>query len=152
MQNQPGRRVTDSDLLGQLHSRDTLLVVAHAVDRPKPTAQRSPRLVKDSPSGNRALVSALGTFMHLACSHVAAARPAATRAFETLWPALPTQLLPALLLVAKPRPELPHRHHLPTRFAAGLLHTYNISPFIRRCKIDIHLSEMLRRQTGPRDC
>jgi len=40
VQHQPGGGVTDADFLGQLHRRDALLVVAHAIDRPKPTAER----------------------------------------------------------------------------------------------------------------
>jgi hypothetical protein len=52
--------------------------------------------------------------MHLPLGHVPAARAAAARAGETLWPALTAQLLAALPLVSKRCPELLHRHHLAT--------------------------------------
>src|SRR5208282_3757665 len=111
MQHQPGSWITDADLFGQLHRRDALLVVAHAVNRPEPTAQRSPRLVKDGPRRHRALVSTQPTLMHLARCHVPATRPSTARTRESPRPALPVQLFAALLFVAKPCPELTHRHH-----------------------------------------
>src|SRR5664279_2606919 len=111
VQHQPRGGVTDADFLGQLHRRDALLVVAHAIDRPKPTAERGPRLVKDGPGCHRALVGAKRTLVHLACCHVPATRTTTTRALKPFGPPLPAQLLATLLLVSKRCTELLHRHH-----------------------------------------
>src|SRR5664280_1977297 len=111
VQHQPRGGVTDADFLGQLHRRDALLVVAHAIDRPKPTAERGPRLVKDGPGCHRALIGAKRTLVHLACCHVPATRTTTTRALKPFGPPLPAQLLATLLLVSKRCTELLHRHH-----------------------------------------
>src|SRR5664279_2233593 len=63
--------------------------------------------------------------MHLTRRHVAAAWSTTTRTHEALRPALPAQLLPTLLLVAELCPQLLHRQHLSSRFAARLLHGNN---------------------------
>jgi hypothetical protein len=55
---------------------------------------------------------------------------------------LACQLIPALLLVAKQCPELPHRHHLLALLARSHRHPSILSPFIRLSKIDIHLPKM----------
>src|SRR5882724_839135 len=93
VQHQPGGRIADPNFLGQLHCRDALLVVAHAVDRPEPTRQRRPRLVKNRPRRHRTLIAACRAFMHLPNRHVSTARTAAawTRKSCTvsIWPRFP---------------------------------------------------------------
>jgi hypothetical protein len=54
--------------------------------------------------------------MHLMRRHIASARPTASRANEALRPAVPTQLLATLLLIAKLCLKLKHRQHFGTRF------------------------------------
>ena len=68
------------------------------------------------------------------------------RAFETLRPALPAQLLPTLLLIPKRCPKLLHRHHRAVLALASLLHTTRLSLFIRLSKFDIHF--YANRQAG----
>src|ERR1700693_2216782 len=72
MLHQPCGRVADADLLAQLHRRDALLVVAHAIDGPEPAGERSAGLVKDRARGDRALEAANGALMHPARDHVTA--------------------------------------------------------------------------------
>jgi hypothetical protein len=107
----PRGDVADADLLAQLHRRDALLVVAHAVDRPKPARERRARLVKDRPRRHRALVRAEPALMYPPRRDVTARRARATRTAEPLRPALPGQLLRALRLLAKLGSKLAHRQH-----------------------------------------
>src|SRR6266581_8276116 len=69
----PGGAVADADLLGQLHRRDALLVVAHPINGPEPARQRRARLVKDRARRHRTLVRTAGALLHLAIRHITAA-------------------------------------------------------------------------------
>ncbi len=122
VQHQPGGRIADPNFLGQLHRRDPLLVVTHAVDRPEPTRQRRPGFVKNRPRRHRTLIAACAALMHLPNRHVSSARTAAAWTTKAIRPPLPAQLLPTLLLLTERCPKLLHRQHLATFPFGSFLH------------------------------
>ena len=148
VQHQPGGRITDADLRGQLQRRDALLVVAHAVDRPEPAAQRRTRLVKNRPCRHRTLVRTESALMHLTIRHITATGAITTRTAKTIRPALPAQLLPATRLLAKQGSELLHRQHL----APVYPHNVILSPYIRLSKRHNHLSVFAFRSSSGLHC
>jgi hypothetical protein len=58
MKHRPGDPVADGELLGQLQSRDSPLVVAGKENRPEPFAQRCSGFVHHRPRGHRTLILA----------------------------------------------------------------------------------------------
>ena len=131
----PGGAVADPDLLRQLHRRDALFVVAHAINCPEPARQWRARLVKDRARRHRTLVRTMGALMHLAIRHIPAAGAVASRTAKPVRPALPVQLLPATRLLAKQGAELLHRQHRETLFQ----HEIRLSPYLRLSKRHNHL-------------
>jgi hypothetical protein len=81
--------------------------------------------------------------MHPARRHVPSAGTAPARTFEPIGPALPARLLAALLLVAKPDPELLDRNHCTAPARASLPHA-NQAIAIPLSKLHIHPCDKLR--------
>jgi hypothetical protein len=143
LSHQPGGRITDFDLLAQLHRRDSLLVLTHAIERPEPTPQRHPclvpGLVKDRPGGHRTLIRARTALVDPLSPQVGSAVSSTAGADKTLRPALNGQILPALLLAAKQRLEILNGKNVfsfqrPRCFIPGR----TISSFVRLTNIDIY--------------
>jgi hypothetical protein len=138
LSHQPGGRITDSDLLAQLHRRDSLLVLTHAIERPEPTPQWHPCLVKDGPGGHRTLISARTALVDPLGPQVASAVSSTAGADKTLRPALGGQILPALLLTAKQRLEfLNGKNVFSFQLLRSFIHGPIISSFVRLTNIDI---------------
>ena len=134
--HQPGRGVADADLLHQLHRRDALFVVAHAVDRPEPTGQRGARLVKDRTRRHRAPIAALLALMHPPKRDIAARVAAATPAAKPLRPTLSAQLLGALRFLAKLGENSPTVSiRTPSPMRESPLDS-RVSPSVRLCKLN----------------
>src|SRR5271165_6063209 len=85
MLHQPSRGIRDADLLAQLRRGNPFLVLAHAVDRPKPAAEGSAGLVKNGASGDRTLIPALRAFMDAPTGHVPSTAAAAARTDKNRW-------------------------------------------------------------------
>jgi hypothetical protein len=111
--HQPRRLIADADLFRELHRRDRLLVVAHAINGPEPARERRPGLVKDGSGVHRALVRTPRTLMHPPRRNIT---PGSVDS-EPLRPTLTAQLRRALRLLAKPQSKLPHRQHPALRHA-----------------------------------
>jgi len=109
MLQQPSRGIGDADLLAQLHSGNPFLVLAHTIDRPEPTGEGNPGLVKNGSRGHRTLVPTGGTFFHLPTRHIASTATPTAGTPETVRPALAGQVARTLVIVAEARAKFLYR-------------------------------------------
>src|SRR5207245_265860 len=109
MLQQPSRGIGDADLLAQLHSGNPFLVLAHTIDRPEPTGEGNPGLVKNGSRGHRTLVPTGGTFFHLPTRHIASTATPTAGTPETVRPALAGQVARTLVMVAEARAKFLYR-------------------------------------------